>query len=192
MTTYGATSDDKVVKVTIFCFQWSMWCHQAIISPNWLEQLCWKHQEIIHPHRFGVKIQWNISYLKVPMRLRIKFSIVNFTLNLHIPGNENTILVLLCFWRTTESWSCHGHYNDIIMGAIASQITSLPIVYSKALIKGTSKLRVTGLYVGNSPLTGEFPTQKTSNAENASIWWRHHGDFRVNLSHAENCIIQEN
>ena len=27
--------------------------------------------------------------------------------------------------------------------------------------------------VGNSPVTGELPTQRASNAENASIWWRH-------------------
>ena len=40
--------------------------------------------------------------------------------------------------------------------------------------KKTSKLRVTGLCVGNSPLTGEFPAQMSSNAENVSIWWRHH------------------
>ena len=40
--------------------------------------------------------------------------------------------------------------------------------------KKTSKLRVTGLCVGNSPVTGEFPAQMTSNAENVSIWWRHH------------------
>ena len=26
----------------------------------------------------------------------------------------------------------------------------------------------------NSPVTGEFPAQKSSNAENVSIWWRHH------------------
>ena len=39
----------------------------------------------------------------------------------------------------------------------------------------TSKLRVTGLCEGNSPVTGEFPAQKASNAENASIWLRHHG-----------------
>ena len=26
----------------------------------------------------------------------------------------------------------------------------------------------------NSPVTGEFPTQRASNAENISIWWRHH------------------
>ena len=38
----------------------------------------------------------------------------------------------------------------------------------------TSKLRVTGLCAGNSPETGEFPTQMASNAENFSIWWRHH------------------
>ena len=40
--------------------------------------------------------------------------------------------------------------------------------------KETSKLRVTGLCVGNSPGTGEFPAQRASNAENVSIWWRHH------------------
>ena len=40
--------------------------------------------------------------------------------------------------------------------------------------KKTSKLRVTGLCAGNSPGTGEFPAKMASNAENVSIWWRHH------------------
>ena len=40
--------------------------------------------------------------------------------------------------------------------------------------KKTSKLRVTGLCAGDSPGTGEFPAQMASNAENVSIWWRHH------------------
>ena len=40
--------------------------------------------------------------------------------------------------------------------------------------KNTSKLRVTGLCAGNSPVTGEFPAQMASNAEYVSIWWRHH------------------
>ena len=40
--------------------------------------------------------------------------------------------------------------------------------------KKISKLRVTTLFAGNSPVTGEFPAQRTSNAENVSIWWRHH------------------
>ena len=40
--------------------------------------------------------------------------------------------------------------------------------------KKTSKLCVTGLCAGNSPVTGEFPAQMASNVENVSIWWRHH------------------
>ena len=42
--------------------------------------------------------------------------------------------------------------------------------------KKTWKLRVTGLCVGNSPV----PAQMASNAENVSIWWRHH-DAAVNM-----------
>ena len=49
--------------------------------------------------------------------------------------------------------------------------------------KKTSKLHVTGLCAGNSPGTGEFPSQRTSYAENVSIWWRHHGDPRTYFGH---------
>ena len=42
--------------------------------------------------------------------------------------------------------------------------------------KKTSKLRVTGLCAGNSPVPGEFPAQMASNAENVSVWWRHHAE----------------
>ena len=45
--------------------------------------------------------------------------------------------------------------------------------------KKTSKLRVTGLCEGNSPVTGEFTVQRTSNSENVSIWWRHHGTTKT-------------
>ena len=40
--------------------------------------------------------------------------------------------------------------------------------------KKSSKLCVTDLCEGNSPVTCEFPTQRASNTENVSIWWRHH------------------
>ena len=53
------------------------------------------------------------------------------------------------------------HYNDVKMSVMASQITSLTIVYSTVYSrrgsKKTSKLRVTGLCAGNSPVTGEIP-----------------------------------
>ena len=38
----------------------------------------------------------------------------------------------------------------------------------------TSKLRVTDFCDGNSPVTVEFPAQRASDAENVTIWWRHH------------------
>ena len=47
--------------------------------------------------------------------------------------------------------------------------------------KKTSKLRLTGLCVGNSPETGESPAQMASNAENVSIWWRHHDLWNLSL-----------
>ena len=95
---------------------------------------------------------------------------------------------------TSAKWPtfCHGHndlaknyetplflrhYNDVIMGAMSSQITSLTIVYSRLFRcrwMKTSKLRVTGLCAGNSPVTSEFPAQRASYAENVSFRWRHH------------------
>ena len=67
------------------------------------------------------------------------------------------------------------HYSDaIMMSAMSTQITSLTIVYSTIHSgvdqKKTSKLRVIGLCEGY----GEFPAQRASNAENVSIFWRHH------------------
>ena len=72
------------------------------------------------------------------------------------------------------------HYSDVIMGAMAFKITTVSIVYNRLFrrrSKKTSKLRVTGPCEGNSPVTGEFPTQRASNAKNASIWWRHHAHW---------------
>ena len=40
--------------------------------------------------------------------------------------------------------------------------------------KKTSRLCVTRLCEENSLVTGEFPSQRASNAENVSIWWRHY------------------
>ena len=42
--------------------------------------------------------------------------------------------------------------------------------------KKTSKLRVTGLCAGNSPVAGEFPAHKWPVTRKISIWWRHN-DF---------------
>ena len=65
------------------------------------------------------------------------------------------------------------HYNDVIMGTIASQITSLTIVYSTVYSdadqrkheSSTSLAFVRGIH--RSPVN--WPV-----AENVFIWWRHH------------------
>ena len=57
------------------------------------------------------------------------------------------------------------------MDSMASQITSLTIVYS-AFIRAQIKENIKA--PRHWPLCGEFPAQMASNAENISIWWRHH------------------
>ena len=51
------------------------------------------------------------------------------------------------------------HYIDVIMRAMTSQIIGLTIIYSVEYSGSTktSKLRVTGLCAGNSPVTGISP-----------------------------------
>ena len=60
--------------------------------------------------------------------------------------------------------------------------------------KKISKFRVTGLCEGNSPVTGEFHTQRANDAENVSIWWPHHDSgwregFQTEEHLAKLCLI---
>ena len=54
--------------------------------------------------------------------------------------------------------------------------------------KKISKLCITSLCEGNSPMTGEFPTQTASNVENVSIWWRHHDYWRELYPHSQDIV----
>ena len=57
-------------------------------------------------------------------------------------------------------------YNDVIMGAMASQITSLTIVYSTVLSGADQRKHQSSAsmaFAGNSPVTSEFPAQRASN-----------------------------
>ena len=65
------------------------------------------------------------------------------------------------------------HYNDVKMGAMASQNTKLTIVYSTVYPGAVQRKHQSSasleFVAGNSPMIGEFPTQRASNAENVSI-----------------------
>ena len=62
-----------------------------------------------------------------------------------------------------------SHYCNVIMGVMASQITSLTIVYST--VHSGADLKK---HQSSASLAFGFPAQMASNAEMVSIWWRHH------------------
>ena len=89
-------------------------------------------------------------------------------LNNHGHTDFGYLQISLCFDVGPE------HYIDVIMTTMASQITSLTvvysIVYSEKNIKAPRHWPLCREFNG----TSEFPAQMASNAENVSIWWRHH------------------
>ena len=111
------------------------------------------------------------------------------------------------WWFETQSYSLwrHGkatsaastaeHYIDVIMTTMASQITSLTVVYSTVYSDADQrkhqKLCVTGLCVGNSPGPVSSPAQRASYAENVSIWWRHHENSHRNSICRRNVVYSQ-
>ena len=79
--------------------------------------------------------------------------------NVMLPGNTNSSQ---CRHNEHDGDSNHQPYNCLLNRLFRRRS------------KKTSKLRVTGLCEGNSPVAGKFPAQRVSDAENVSIWWRHH------------------
>ena len=78
--------------------------------------------------------------------------------------------LLYRFRRTTSQWR-HNEPDGVLNH---QPHDCLPNDLFRRISNKTSKLRLTGLCTGNSPVTGEFPAQKASNAENVSIPWRYH------------------
>ena len=60
-------------------------------------------------------------------------------------------------------------YSDVKMGAMAPQIASLTIIYSTVSSGADRRKHQTSVSLAFA-MTGEFPAQIASNAENASIW----------------------
>ena len=89
-------------------------------------------------------------------------------LKLH-PDSFDIILWTIHISQSNITWRHNGCYsvsNHQPHGSLLNRLF-------KHRSKKTSKLHVTGLCLGNSPRTGEFPAQMASNAENVSNWWRH-------------------
>ena len=70
--------------------------------------------------------------------------------------------------------SLQWHHNEHDGVSNHQCLNCLPDRLFRRKSKKTAKLRFIGLCDGNSPVTGEFPAQRASNAEIISVWWRHH------------------
>ena len=70
------------------------------------------------------------------------------------------------------------------MGAMASQITSLTIVYSTVYTGADQRKHQSSASLA---YVWGIPAQMVSNAENVFIWWRHHDQVIVRKSHGKPC-----
>ena len=86
---------------------------------------------------------------------------------------QNVRLRICGCWRIVHS-TLHWRHNELDCVSNHQPHDCLLNYLFRRRSKKTPKLRATGLCVGNSPVTGEFPAQKASNVENVSTWWRHH------------------
>ena len=107
-------------------------------------------------------------------RLWLKSDILEFTCTNHYPihctdnllcGYAIRIVAEKAGSLTPSPFPLHWRHNE--RGGVSNHRR---LYWSMKI----SKLRVTGLCEGNSPVVGEFPAQRARSAENVSIWWRHH------------------
>ena len=59
------------------------------------------------------------------------------------------------------------------MGAMASQITGVTIVYSTVCSSADKRKHQSSVLLA-FVVTGEFPARRASSADKIYIWWRHH------------------
>ena len=89
------------------------------------------------------------------------FELIAFQNNYDLSLKANDIVWYPCLRHYVQ-------YNDVIMGTMASQITSLTIAYST-------------VYSGADERKHRSSTSLASNAKKVSIWWRHHA-ININTS----------
>ena len=83
-------------------------------------------------------------------------------------------ILILGDFMLLDSIICH--YSDVIMSALTSPIIDASIV-SSTVCSGADQRKHQ-----SSAVAGGFPSQRASNLENVSIWWRHHDSINNGCS----------
>ena len=139
---------------------------------------------LIHlPRRFFIKWSENVICKMVPFCFRprvygiLVVVVTNITIVLHITKLLHHQVIQVYF----------KHYSDVIMSTIASQITGVSIVCS-SVCSGVDQRK----HQSSASLAfvrGSF-NAGAINAENVSIWWRHHEIFLMYVLMSERILIK--
>ena len=127
-----------------------------ILSFRWLPETMWYHGHVFYMRRYSFKM--GVTIIEKYRQLSQSRNAIKVHAEIQLQWRHNG----------RDSVSNHQSHHCLLNGLFRRRS------------KKTSKLRVTGLCAGNSPVTGEFPAQMASNAENVSIWWRHHAVLYAN------------
>ena len=167
--------------ICLYIFLCDMLTNCGIMSQVMDNGLQWKTCTILHKYFCliwvsGLYDNGNDFFTMVePSNIIKMYSIHKLLLFSFVNVPQNILNVYVeSSWKNSRNLF---HYDDVIMTTTASQITSLAVVYSifiQAPIKENIKAPRHWPFCGEFAGTGEFPAQRASNAENVSIWWRHH------------------
>ena len=179
MTTSSVVSSDNFIRRTIFSFRWMYSSHAAAqldVVSIWALGFMWYCGQIKYSSSLGR------DALNTFMRLHYGWCLHGNECKQYIgnaPHMSRNQLGHACMespislqWRHNERDGVSNHQRP------QNWLNHL----FRRRSKKTSNLRVTGLCAGNSPVTSEFTSQKASNAENVSIWWRHQGVAEQSLN----------
>ena len=140
---------------------------------------------------FRISISWSMElqdhlFTRIGISILIKTSLwhpcYNYKMERSVLVLHSTVCLPTCAFGSLR-WRHNGHdiaSNHQPHGCLLNRLF-------RRRSRKRSKLRVTGLCVGNSPGTGEFPAQMASNAENVPIWLPHH-DVCVFLYRCSLCL----
>ena len=125
-------------------------------SNGWMPcDLCWE---------FDIHWDWNVILTKFSPLAAMKGIILTTS---NAASDENFAKMKTLKFQCPLQWRLNGRDGvsnhrrlDCLLGRLFRRRS-----------KKTSKLRVTGLCERNPQVSGGFPSQRSSNAENVSIWW---------------------
>ena len=105
-----------------------------------------------------------------------KINIIKYHLACQWLSDTDIQLYAMDFRTATQREMRHIYYSHNERDRVSNHQPRPCLLNSlfRRISNKTSKLLVTSLCGGNSPVTSEFPAQMASNAENISIWWRHY------------------